>query len=269
MADKKDSKEEKRSHPPLDGNAFEIWLGRMTLKLQRKGLWTYCENEVDEPDKAKADGHTVWEKGTRQTNECLYDGMTDNIKKPVKHELTPFRVTQRLKQRFVGKTYFKYAEEMPKLRRLRLDPAGNVSDHLSEVRRLMDRIAVLDKPLDDYEKPALLIGSLPAAYDNVVDTFLASHTPADPNAPPNYDQLEHALEMAYDRRQERKAANKDDERNAYTDGGGRGQGGDRGGGSDRGRGQGCARGRGQGRGKEVGDRSADGGGRGHGQGCGG
>ncbi|KAG3068484.1 hypothetical protein PI125_g23404 [Phytophthora idaei] len=47
---------------------------------------------------------------------------------------------------------------MTNLRRLRLDPKGNVADHLGEVRRLMERIAVLGKSLDDYEKPALLIG---------------------------------------------------------------------------------------------------------------
>ncbi|ETI55918.1 hypothetical protein F443_01445 [Phytophthora nicotianae P1569] len=91
---------------------------------------------------------------------------------------------------------------MPKLRKLQLDVKGNMSDHLGEIRLLMDRIGLLGKPLDDYEKTALLIGSLPRDYDNVVEAFLASHVPTDPNEPPNYEHLEHALETAYDRRQD-------------------------------------------------------------------
>ncbi|KAG2983895.1 hypothetical protein PC120_g24342 [Phytophthora cactorum] len=90
MADKKANKEEKKSHQPFDGNEFEMLLERVTLNLQQKGLWKYCERE-------------------------------------------------RLKKRFVGQTYFEYAEEMAKLRRSRLDPTGNVTDHLGEVRRLMER----------------------------------------------------------------------------------------------------------------------------------
>ncbi|KAE9342992.1 hypothetical protein PR003_g9193 [Phytophthora rubi] len=46
----------------------------------------------------------------------LYDAMTDEIMKSVKHEQTPFRIVERLKQRYVGKTYFKYAEALTKLR---------------------------------------------------------------------------------------------------------------------------------------------------------
>lgn len=76
MADKNSSEEEKKFHPQFDGYDFEIWLERMTLKLMRKGLLTYCENDVDEPEKQKADEHTVWVKETRSTKEYLYDGMT-------------------------------------------------------------------------------------------------------------------------------------------------------------------------------------------------
>ncbi|OWY95999.1 LOW QUALITY PROTEIN: hypothetical protein PHMEG_00033848 [Phytophthora megakarya] len=119
---------------------------------------------------------------------------------------------EHLKNRYIGKTYFKYASEMTKLRKQQLDPSGNMSDHLGEIRRLMERIGLLGKPLDDYEKSVLLIGFLPSAYDNVVETFLASH-------PPEYEQLEHALEAAYDRRQDRKvAAEKNDDGKAlYED----------------------------------------------------
>ncbi|GMF58513.1 unnamed protein product [Phytophthora fragariaefolia] len=62
---------------------------------------------------------------------------------------------------------------MTQLRKLRLEENGNMPDHLGEVRRLIDRIALLGKPLDEYEKPAILIGTLPDSYDNVVETFLS------------------------------------------------------------------------------------------------
>jgi hypothetical protein len=107
---------------------------------------------------------------------------------------------ERLKKRFMGKTYLKYAEERTKLSRLRLNPNGNVPDHLSEMRRLMETVAAVGRPVDEYVKPALLIGSLPREYDHVVQTFLASHKPQHPDDPPNYEQLELALEMAYDHR---------------------------------------------------------------------
>ncbi|GMF35420.1 unnamed protein product [Phytophthora fragariaefolia] len=56
---------------------------------------------------------------------------------------------------------------MTQLRKLRLQENGNMPDHLGEVRRLIDRIALLGKPLDESEKPAILIGTLPDTYDNV------------------------------------------------------------------------------------------------------
>ncbi|OWZ02988.1 hypothetical protein PHMEG_00025356 [Phytophthora megakarya] len=159
--------EKKRKHPPFDGEEFEVWFERLKLKMERKGLWMYCEKEIDEPEETKEQEHNKWKKETMRAKELVYDNMTDKIMKTVKFEPTVYRVVERLKQRFVGKTYFKYAAEMTQLRELRLQKDGNVSDHLGEVRRLMDRIALLGKPLDEYEKPALLISTLPETYDNV------------------------------------------------------------------------------------------------------
>ncbi|POM77969.1 Hypothetical protein PHPALM_4570, partial [Phytophthora palmivora] len=104
----------------------------MKLKLGRKNLWKYCTKEIDEPEEAKENEHDIWEKETARTKEMLYDGMTDKIMKTVKFEPSPFRVVERMKQRYVGKTYFKYASEVTKLRSLRLEENGNVADHLGE-----------------------------------------------------------------------------------------------------------------------------------------
>ncbi|POM69516.1 Hypothetical protein PHPALM_14191 [Phytophthora palmivora] len=76
---------------------------------------------------------------------------------------------ERLKTRFMGKRYLKYAEERVKLS--------------------------LGRPVDEYVKPALLIGSLPREYDQVVQTFLVSHKPQHLDDSPNYEQIELALEM--------------------------------------------------------------------------
>ncbi|GMF47932.1 unnamed protein product [Phytophthora fragariaefolia] len=157
--------------------------------------------------------------------------MTNQIMKTVTYESTPYRVMERLKKRFIGKTYLK-------LSRLRLESKGNLPDHLSEMRRVMEPISVVGRPVDEYAKPAILIGSLPRDYDNVIQTFLASHTSQNPDDPPNCEQLEQALEMAYDHMQNRKAegGKVGAEDQAFYTGGGRV------------RGRGAGRGRGRGRG---------------------
>ncbi|POM69710.1 Hypothetical protein PHPALM_13984 [Phytophthora palmivora] len=116
----------------------------------------------------------------------------------VKYEPTPYKVMERLKRRFMGKIYLKYTEERTKLSQLHLHTKGKMADHLSEMRRILETISVVGQPVDEYAKPAILIGSLPREYDNIVQTFLASHTPQNPEDPPNYEQLEQALERAYD-----------------------------------------------------------------------
>ncbi|KAE8901324.1 hypothetical protein PF005_g11457 [Phytophthora fragariae] len=161
---------------------------------------------------------------------------------------------ERLKKRFMGKTYLKYAEERTKLSRLRLESNGNLPDHLNEMRRVMETISVVGRPVDEYTKPAILIGSLPRDYDNVIQTFLASHTSQNPDVPPNYEQLEDALEMAYDHMQNRIAeggkVGADDQ--AFYAGGSRG----RARGAGRGRGFGGRGGANQGGGRGAGQASA-------------
>ncbi|OWZ02331.1 hypothetical protein PHMEG_00026123 [Phytophthora megakarya] len=110
----------------------------------------------------------------------------------------------RLKKKFMGNTYLKYAEETSKLSRFRLKPNESLPDHLSEMRRLMETIAEVGGPLDEYARPALLIVSLPRDYEHVVQTFLASHKSENADDPPNYEQLELALEMGYGHRQGRR-----------------------------------------------------------------
>ncbi|KAG3084091.1 hypothetical protein PI125_g19595 [Phytophthora idaei] len=148
---KETSEDKKKAHPPFDGQDFEVWLERITLKLQRKRLWKYYEREPTEPsltdDESKGEeceAPIMYTKESRRGKEILYDGMTD-----------------------------------------KLDPKGNMSGHLGEIRRLMDRIGLLGKPLDDYEKPVLLIGSLPSDYDNVVEShsdIVAEQTSGAPTA---------------------------------------------------------------------------------------
>ncbi|GMF59918.1 unnamed protein product [Phytophthora fragariaefolia] len=127
-----------------------------------------------------------------------------------------------------------------------------------ETTPCVETISVVGRPIEEYAKPAILIGSLSREYDHVVQTFLANHTTKNPDDPPNYEQLEQALEVTYDHSQARKTEGPkgNEEDKAFFTGGGRGcgQGAGRGG-RGRGDGRGCrgrgygGRGRGSGRGQ--------------------
>ncbi|KAG3125077.1 hypothetical protein C6341_g25931, partial [Phytophthora cactorum] len=103
--------------------------------LRRKNLSLCFDkgvNNVDELEESKEDEKKDELKKILRAKEILFDCMTENIMKT-------------------------YADEMTKLRNLRLAPDANVAEHLGEVRQLMNRIALLGKPVDEYMKPALLI----------------------------------------------------------------------------------------------------------------
>ncbi|KAG3136766.1 hypothetical protein PI124_g15219 [Phytophthora idaei] len=152
---KETSEDKKKAHPPFDGQDFEVWLERITLKLQRKRLWKYYEREPTEPsltdDESKGEeceAPIMYTKESRRGKEILYDGMTDKVMKTVKYESTLFRVMEHLE-------------------------------------KTIHWIGLLGKPLDDYEKPVLLIGSLPSDYDNVVEShsdIVAEQTSGAPTA---------------------------------------------------------------------------------------
>ncbi|EGZ18374.1 hypothetical protein PHYSODRAFT_261406 [Phytophthora sojae] len=70
---------------------WQGWFERMKLKLERKGVWKYCEKDIEEPEESKQDEHDACKKNSAHAKELLYDGMTDKIMKTVKFEPTALR----------------------------------------------------------------------------------------------------------------------------------------------------------------------------------
>ncbi|KAG2793169.1 hypothetical protein PC116_g27719 [Phytophthora cactorum] len=73
--------------------------------LRRKNLSLCFDkgvNNVDELEESKEDEKKDELKKILRAKEILFDCMTENIMKTVKHESTPYRIFERLKKRLCG-----------------------------------------------------------------------------------------------------------------------------------------------------------------------
>ncbi|EEY68670.1 uncharacterized protein PITG_21932 [Phytophthora infestans T30-4] len=68
-------------HQPFDGENFEAWTERVTLKLRRKNLWLYYESDVknmDELEESKEDEKKDELKKVLRAKDLLFDCMTQD-----------------------------------------------------------------------------------------------------------------------------------------------------------------------------------------------
>ena len=155
----------------LSSENFYNWKFDMRMLLIGKDLWDIVSGaEVVANDASQAQKDSFRKRDQRALSWiCL--GLVNEVKIYVRSAKTSKEAWDLLCNHFEEKTLSKQINAKKQLFNLKLEPGGNMVQHVNRMKTLSERMQALGDPVSDRDLVMLLFVSLPEGYNNLVTTL--------------------------------------------------------------------------------------------------
>ena len=189
---------------PFDRNNWEAYKNKISLVLQKEGLWSIVDNTRQAlPNNAFNEVRLKYQEQLANARATILLAMDDKHSLAFSHHTTAHALWNALVAQYEGGGVEVVVYLMRDLWRQDLEEDGDVDAHITKMERIFAQLAALHMPLPEPLQASALINTLPPSYDPLT-TSIVSITSA--TNPLTFNKVKAALLHEVRKRKEGKVA---------------------------------------------------------------
>ena len=155
----------------FDGEDFDLWKLELKACLMKHEIEDVLDPKMVPGINSTEKEMQVWRKQCNKALGLIILSLGDTQKRKVKDEKFPLGALNILEKEYESKSKANKFLLFRKLLALQWEPGTTLAQHLDTLDRTVDRVRAVGKEVDDDTICGVLINSLPAQYDNIVENF--------------------------------------------------------------------------------------------------
>ena len=160
----------------LNGHNYATWKVQCRMVLMKYGVWKIVEGTEIAPEPV-GDNHVAISKFNDRRDKALSTivlAVDPSLLYLLGDPQDPVDVWRKLADQFQAKTWANKLSLRCKLQRLRLDENRPMQEHIKAMIEVFDELAVIGSPMEEEDRVAQILTSLPDSYNMLVTAFEAS-----------------------------------------------------------------------------------------------
>ena len=160
----------------LNGHNYATWKVQCRMVLMKYGVWKIVEGTEVAPDPLRDNPGTISKYNDRRDKalSTIVLAVDPSLLYLLGDPQDPVEVWRKLADQFQAKTWANKLALRCKLHRLRLDESRPMQEHIKAMVEIFEELAVIGSPMEEEDRVAQILTSLPDSYNMLVTAFEAS-----------------------------------------------------------------------------------------------